>query len=71
MGRKRKWIQKAIRNPGALRKYVRRRYGEEGFTKRGTIKVSVLREIASNPRLSLKTRKRAVLALTLRKLRKK
>jgi len=69
-GRKRKsrrWIQSAVKNKGALRRYVRRVYGKEGFTERGTIKVSVLRELAKKPG---KTGKRARLALTLRKLRK-
>lgn len=43
---KERWIQNAITRPGRLRAYVRRAYGEEGFTKRGTIRVEVLRELA-------------------------
>ncbi|WP_156423376.1 hypothetical protein [Thermus parvatiensis] len=43
-GVKERWIQNAITRPGRLRAYVRRVYGEEGFTKRGTIRVEVLRE---------------------------
>ena len=66
--RSRNWIQKAIKHPGALRKYVKRYYGSEGFTRRGTIKVSVLRELAErNDTIG----RRARLALTLRKLRKR
>jgi len=62
-----RWIQKAIKRKGALRAYVRRKYGNKGFTKRGTIKVSILRKLAHKPG---KIGKRARLALTLRNLRK-
>jgi len=70
MGRRRKsrkWIQKAIKKPGSLRAYVKREYGSKGFTKRGTIKTSVLRELSKKKTV---TGRRARLALTLRKLRK-
>jgi len=67
VAKKKKWIQKAIKKEGALRRTVRRRYGSEGFTSRGTIKVSVLRELAEEKGV---TGKRARLALTLRRLRK-
>ncbi len=64
------WIQRAIKHPGALRRYVKRVYGEEGFTKKGTIKVSILRELAKNAK-NPTIRRRALLALTLRKLSKR
>jgi hypothetical protein len=61
-----RWIQKAIKKPGALRAYVKRYFGEEGFTKSGRIKASVLRELAKrNDRIG----KRARLAITLRGMR--
>lgn len=63
----RRWIQKAVKREGALRRYVLRRFGSEGFTERGTIKVSVLRRLARDPNVSKKTRLRARLALTLRR----
>ena len=63
-----RWIQEAIKRPGALRQYVKRKYGQRGFTERGTIKVSVLRDLANEPG---KVGQRARLALTLRKLRKR
>ena len=66
-----RWIQKAIKHKGALRRYVKRKYGDKAFTKRGTIRVEVLRKLAKNPRVSETTRRRARLALTLRKLRKR
>jgi len=61
----RRWIQKAIKHPGALRAYVRRRFGRRGFTKRGTIKVSILRKLAKRKG---RIGRRARLALTLRRL---
>jgi len=62
------WIQEAIRKPGALRAYVKRKYGKKGFTSKGTIKVSILRDLANEPG---KIGRRARLALTLRRLRRK
>ena len=62
-----KWIQHAVKKRDALREYVRRHYGEKGFTERGTIKVEVLRELAERKG---KVGQRARLALTLRKLRR-
>lgn len=67
MRRKRNWIQRAIKRKGALRRTVRRIYGPKGFTARGTIKVSVLKELAKRKGV---TGRRARLALTLRKLRR-
>lgn len=69
MRRKKRWIQKAIRKPGALRKYVHRRFGKRGFTKKGTIRVSILRRLSEDKSVGKTTRARARLALTLRKLR--
>jgi len=63
----RKWIQHAVKKKDALREYVRKHYGEKGFTEHGTIKVEVLRELS---RKKGKIGQRARLALTLRKLRR-
>jgi hypothetical protein len=68
-GRDEYWIQEAIKNPGALKRYVKRVFGEEGFTRRGTIKTEVLRELLRHPNETI--RRRAQLALTLRRLRKR
>lgn len=70
MGQSKMWIQQSIKNPGSLRRYVSRKFGRRGFTKKGTIKVSVLRKIARDKNVSSRVRNRARLALTLRKLRK-
>lgn len=59
----RKFIQKAIKHPGALRKTVREQYGRAGFTARGTIKEPVLHHLAKQHGV---TGRRARLAETLR-----
>ena len=51
--------QKDNRNRGGFRKYVSRKYGREGFTNQGRIKLSVLREIENDPSVQEKTRTRA------------
>ncbi len=40
----RRWIQKAIRRRGRVRDYILKKIGPSGFTDRGTIKISALRE---------------------------
>lgn len=40
------WLKQAIKKKGALRDSVQRIYGQAGFTERGTIKESVLHELA-------------------------
>ena len=61
----RRWIQKAIKRPGSLRAYVKRRFGRRGFTKKGTIKVSILRKLSKKKGT---IGRKARLALTLRRL---
>lgn len=61
-----KWIQKVIKKPGALKSYVKRKIGNRAFTSRGTIKVSILKKLAKK---AGKIGNRARLALTLRKLK--
>lgn len=67
MKKNRRWIQKAIKKPGALRAYVKRKYGSKAFTKKGTIKLEILRKLAKEKGT---IGRRARLALTLRKLNK-
>ena len=71
-----KWIKEAIKKPGSLIGWIYRNLGEKGFTQRGTIKVSTLRDIIAGKRVggvnpSKKTVSRARLALELRGFRKK
>ncbi len=63
------WIQQAVKRPGSLRAYIKRVFGSRGFTSDGTIKVEVLRKLAKSG--SPRIRRKASLALTLRKLAKK
>lgn len=65
------WIKEAKFEKGAMRSYVRIRYGSAGFNKDGTLKISVLEEIANDPTVHDKTRKRANAALTLKKFARK
>jgi hypothetical protein len=65
-----KWIQKAIKKPGSLTATAKKA-GE--LTKKGDIKDSWVDKVASNKKgkYSAKTEKRAELAKTLGKMRKK
>jgi len=67
---RRRWIREAIENPGALRRYVRRKLGKKGFTKKGTLRVSELRKLLSGKygRITETTKRRIRLALKLRRL---
>jgi len=67
MAKKKRWIQKAIKRKGALRAYMKSKYGSKAFTSRGTIKREYLEKEAEQPGT---VGKRARLALTLRRLRK-
>lgn len=58
------WIQGAIKNPGSLRKTLGAKKGKD-------IPVSKLKKAAKGKGVSKKTERRAELALTLRKMRKK
>ena len=68
MAKNDRFIQEAIRKRGALREYVMREYGSEGFDKKGRIKTEVLKDIERNG--TEKEKKRAFLAQTLRRLHK-
>lgn len=67
------WIQEAIEKKGSLRSYVKRKYGKRGFTKSPKTGKPVIRKEVLQ-KLSKKKGtigRRARLALTLRKLRRK
>ncbi|KKN83079.1 hypothetical protein LCGC14_0303450 [marine sediment metagenome] len=61
---------------GTLRTYVKRNYGEKGFTGKDTIKVSVLHDIKQGKKTpkgnkpNAKTKKRANFAINSRKWKK-
>lgn len=58
------WIREAIKEPGSLKAYVHWKFGEEGFTKRHTIKIDILQNLSNMPGI---TGQRARLALNVRK----
>lgn len=62
------WIRQALKKPGSYRASVMRRYGKRGFTRRGTIKREIIEKDAKKKG---KIGKRARLALTLRRLRRR
>lgn len=68
MAGKRYWIKEAIKKKGSLKATTKRRYGDKAFTRRGTIKREYLEKMA---KVKGVTGKRARLALTLRRLRRK
>ena len=53
MARKRKWIQKAIKRPGRVKRYLKRKYGNKAFTKSGEIKqqyiYKAIKDLKSRP----------------------
>lgn len=61
---KKNWIKGAIKKPGALRKTLKVKKGKD-------IPVAKLKKAAAGKGVSGKTEKRAELALTLRKMKKK
>jgi len=62
-----KWIQTSIKKKGSFRRYVQKKYGDKGFTN-GKIKLSIINKEIKNK--NRKISKKAILAKTLRKLRK-
>jgi len=68
MARTKRWIQKAIKRPGRVRAYMRRKYGSKAFNKDGTVKASYIRKALKTARgKSIKAALR--LALRLKRMR--
>lgn len=61
-----KWIQGAVEE-GTFRDYMKQRYGDRAFTKRGTLKVEYIHRVIDDPDTTQTTKRRARLALTLRR----
>ncbi len=62
------WIQSANVKKGALKQQIKTKYGGKAFTGRGTIKTEYLEKATKE---GGKLARRANLALTLRKLKKR
>lgn len=72
-----RWIQKAVKRPGRVKRYLRRLYGEKAFTKSGEIKQQYLYKAKRHVQQSKmpKDRKRSLisainLAIRFEKMRK-
>jgi hypothetical protein len=40
-----KWMQKAVKKPGRVRRYLQDKYGDAAFNSKGNIKMSVLNKV--------------------------
>ena len=75
-GKVKKWIQKAIKRPGRVKRYLKRKYGEEAFTKTGEVKQQYVQKAIKELKQRPKYRRpkgllqALYLALRLEKLRK-
>jgi hypothetical protein len=63
------WIQRAIKHPGRVRRYMKHRYGKKAFTKSGEIKTSYLRKAAKETK-SRSMRSALLLAIRLKRMRR-
>jgi hypothetical protein len=63
------WIQRAIKRPGRVKAYMKRRYGNRAFTKSGEIKMSYLRRAAKETK-NRSLRSALLLAIRLKKMRR-
>jgi hypothetical protein len=77
MGKTKNWIQEAIKHPGALKQWLKKRFGKKAFTKSGKIKVSFLKKLRKEIKEGkIKVRNKTLwlrrinLALTLKRLAK-
>ena len=63
------WIQRAVKRPGRVRRYMMRKYGKRAFTKSGEIKMSCLRRAAKETK-NRSLRSALLLAIRLKRMRK-
>ena len=63
------WIQKAVKRPGRVRTYMKRKYGKKAFTKSGEIKMSYLRKAAKETK-NRSLRSALLLAIRLKRMRR-
>jgi hypothetical protein len=67
--RDRFWIQRVVKRPGRVRRYMMRRYGKRAFTKSGEIKMSYLRKAAKETK-NRSLRSALLLAIRLKRMRR-
>jgi hypothetical protein len=63
------WIQRAIKRPGRVKAYMKRRYGKRAFTKSGEIKMSYLRRAVKETK-NRSLRSALLLAIRLKRMRR-
>jgi hypothetical protein len=63
------WIQRAVKRPGRVRRYMKRKYGKRAFTKSGEIKMSYLRRAAKETK-NRSLRSALLLAIRLKRIRR-
>jgi hypothetical protein len=63
------WIQEAVKRPGRVRAYMKRKYGKRAFTKSGKIKKSYLHRAVKETK-SRSLRSALHLALRFKKMKK-
>jgi hypothetical protein len=63
------WIQIAVKRPGRVKRYMKRRYGKKAFTKTGEIKMSYLRKAVKETK-NRSLRSALLLAIRLKRMRR-
>jgi hypothetical protein len=63
------WIQRVVKRPGRVKRYMKRRYGKRAFTKSGEIKMSYLRRAAKETK-NRSLRSALLLAIRLKRMRR-
>jgi hypothetical protein len=63
------WIQRAVKRPGRVKRYMKRRYGKRAFTKSGEIKMSYLRRAAKETK-NRSLRSALLLAIRLKRMKR-
>ena len=53
-----KWIQRAVKRPGRVKRYLKRLYGEKAFTKSGEIKHSYILKAIKHVKEKVRDKKR-------------
>ena len=53
-----RWIQRAIEHPGRCRRYLKRLYGDEAFTKDGHIKITYVDKAIKHVKENVKDKER-------------
>jgi hypothetical protein len=64
-----KWIQKSVKKPGRVKKYIREKFGDKAFTARGTIKPEYLNKAEKLAENNPSLKAAIILAKRLKKMK--